>query len=81
MAVSHFQRGKRCLASGFRMRLRSEAAQCPLPPSLHWVSTVAVLKAKLRFKNVDDHGRDEEETPDNTTADDEDDHTNEEKIR
>ena len=28
----------------------------------------------LRFRHVDDDGRDEEETPDNTATDDEDDH-------
>ena len=34
----------------------------------------------LRFRYMDDDGRDEEETPDNTTTDDEDDHTDSEKI-
>ena len=35
----------------------------------------------LRFRYMDDDGRDEEETPDNTTTDDEDDHTDSENIR
>ena len=35
----------------------------------------------LRFRNVDDDGRDEEATPDNATTDDEDDHPGWEKIK
>ena len=41
----------------------------------------ATVTAPLRTRYVDDDGRDEAETPDNTTTQDEDDLSDEEKIR
>ena len=55
-------------------RQELKSPKCPLRDGLKLFDEKKNI-TPLRFRNVDDDGRNEEEAPDNGTTDDEDDHT------